>query len=118
LAQIDFSKAAEDFGSASGESMAVMYRKAMKKILPADGSNANGDGTEAGDDQATPRTPAKKGGRKRKDANEDGTPSPKKPRASRAKGGKKDKNAEAEMVGEEDGNSMHATYAHSLERIS
>jgi len=118
LAQIDFSKAAEAWGSVSGESMSVMYRKTMKKILPAGGTNTNGDGTEAGGDQAAPTTPAKKGGRKRKDVNEDGTPSPKKPRASRAKGGKKDKNSGTEMVGKENGSGMDATYTHSLERTS
>lgn len=83
-----------------------MYRKAIKKILPASGSDAKSDGTEADVDQATPKAPANKGGRKREDANEGGSPSPKKPRIPGAKPVKKSENSETHIAGKEDDSSM------------
>ncbi|KAK3716866.1 hypothetical protein LTR37_006216 [Vermiconidia calcicola] len=80
--QINWEKAAKDFGCASVDSMKVMTRTAMKKIEKAGGK----EGVEA--------APATGGGKKRKAA-DDGNDAEAKPKK---KGGRNPKKAAAELA--------------------
>lgn len=99
--QVDWKKAAADFGSASVESFKVMIRNALKKIDKADAANGGGDGA------ATPKSSAKK--RKAAAApadvdDEEGADTPIKKRGRPAKGSAK--KAKTEAKAEEGGEGL------------